>query len=134
MRKSSRGFTILEILIVFALIAGLMAFVGPRIFDALSKTKSQEAKIRLMDLAQQIDYYRLDTGKYPSSLQDLVRQPSGMDKWNGPYVKNPELLKDVWGNDYRYTVPGQNKAYDLTSLGADGREGGDGENKDITNQ
>ena len=134
MRNTSRGFTILEILIVFALIAGLMAFVGPRIFEALSKTKSQEAKIRLMDLAQNIDYYRLDVGKYPSSLQDLVRQPSGVDKWSGPYIKNPELLKDAWGNEYRYTVPGQNKPYDLTSLGADGREGGDGENKDISNQ
>ncbi len=133
LQRGSRGFTILEILIVFALIAGLMAFVGPRIFDALSKTKSKEAQIRLMDLAHNIEFYRLETGKYPQSLQDLVRQPSGVDKWAGPYVKNPDLLKDAWGNDYRYSVPGQNKPFDLTSLGADGREGGDGENKDITN-
>jgi general secretion pathway protein G len=132
--KRQVGFTILEILIVFVLIAGLMAFVGPRIFETLGRAKSQEAKIRLMDLSQQIELYRLEVGKYPGSLQDLVRQPSGVDKWNGPYVKNPDLLKDAWGNDYRYQVPGQSKPFDLISLGADGREGGDGENKDIANQ
>ena len=62
----------------------------------------------------------------------LVKQPAGVDKWNGPYVKEDEL-KDAWGNDYRYTVPGQGKAYDLVSLGADGAVGGEGENKDVTN-
>jgi len=55
-----------------------------------------------------------------------------VDKWNGPYAKDDDL-KDAWGNDYRYTVPGTNKAFDLVSLGADGKEGGEGANKDITN-
>ena len=132
--KRAAGFTILEIVIVFVLIAGLMAFVGPRIFEQLGRAKSNEAKIRLGHVAEQVEMYRLDVGKYPSSLQDLVTQPSGVDKWNGPYLKNPDLLKDAWGNDYRYQVPGQNKPFDLRSLGADGREGGEGENKDIANQ
>jgi len=130
--KRQRGFTILEIVIVFILIAGLMAYVGPKIFEQMGRAKSSEAKIRMQDLAGKIEIYRLEVGKYPDSLQSLVKQPAGVDKWNGPYAKDTDL-KDAWGNDYRFTVPGTNKPYDLVSLGADGKDGGEGENKDITN-
>ena len=131
-RRASRGFTILEIVIVFILIAGLMAFVGPRLFEQMGKAKSQEAKLRIQDLAGKIEMYRLEVGKYPENLQALVRQPSGADKWAGPYAKETDL-KDAWGNDYRYNVPGQGKNFDLVSLGADAKEGGDGENRDVSN-
>ena len=130
--RRQRGFTILEIVIVFILLAGIMAFVGPKIFEQMGRAKSQEARIRIQHLAGQIEMYRLEVGKYPENLQALVRQPPGLDKWNGPYVKDVDL-KDAWGNDYRYTVPGQGKAFDLVSLGADGKEGGEGENKDVSN-
>jgi general secretion pathway protein G len=132
MPRRQRGFTILEIVIVFILIAGIMAFVGPKIFEQLGRAKSQEARIKMQHVAGQIELYRLEVGRYPESLQALVKQPGGVDKWNGPYIKEADL-KDSWGNDYRYTVPGQGKAFDLVSLGADGREGGEGENKDIAN-
>jgi general secretion pathway protein G len=125
------GFTILEIVIVFILLAGIMAFVGPKIFEQMGRAKSQEARIRIQQLAGQIEMYKLEVGKYPDNLGALVRNP-GSDKWNGPYAKEPDL-KDAWGNDYRYTVPGTGKAYDLISLGADGKDGGEGENKDISN-
>ena len=130
--KRQAGFTILEIVIVFILLAGIMAFVGPKIFEQMGRAKSQEQRIRTQSLVGQIEMYRLEVGKYPGSLQDLLRQPSGVDKWNGPYIKEPDL-KDAWGNDYRYQVPGANKPFDLVSLGADGQVGGEGENKDITN-
>ena len=130
--RRQRGFTILEIVIVFILLAGIMAFVGPKIFEQMGRAKSQEARIRIQHLAGQIEMYRLEVGKYPENLQALVRQPPGLDKWNGPYVKDADL-KDAWGNDYRYTVPGQGKAFDLVSLGADGKDGGEGENKDVSN-
>ena len=126
------GFTILEIVIVFVLLAGIMAFVGPRIFQSMGQAKSAEQRIRTQTLVGNIELYKLEVGKYPENLQALVRQPSGVDKWNGPYAKDVDL-KDAWGNDYRYTVPGQGKAYDLVSLGADGRDGGEGENRDVTN-
>ena len=129
--RRQRGFTILEIVIVFILLAGIMAFVGPKIFEQMGRAKSQEARIRIQQLAGQIEMYKLEVGKYPENLGALVRNP-GSDKWNGPYAKEPDL-KDAWGNDYRYAVPGQGKAYDLVSLGADGRDGGEGENKDIGN-
>ena len=130
-RRDQRGFTILEIVIVFILLAGIMAFVGPKIFEQMGRAKSQEARIRIQHLAGQIEMYKLEVGRYPENLQALVRNP-GLDKWGGPYAKDDDL-KDAWGNDYRYTVPGTNKAFDLVSLGADGKEGGEGENRDVSN-
>jgi len=126
------GFTILEIVIVFILVAGLMSFVGPKIFEQMGRAKSSEAKIRIQQLAGQIEMYKLEVGRYPDNLQALVKQPAGVDRWNGPYAKDADL-KDAWGNDYRFTVPGTNKGYDLVSLGADNKEGGDGENRDVSN-
>ena len=131
--RRQRGFTILEIVIVFILLAGIMSFVGPKIFEQMGRAKSNEAKIRIQQLAGQVEMYKLEVGKYPENLQALVKQPPGTEgKWNGPYAKDPDL-KDAWGNDYRFTIPGQGKSYDLVSLGADGKEGGDGENRDVGN-
>ena len=130
--RRQRGFTILEIVIVFILLAGIMAFVGPKIFEQMGRAKSSEAKIRIQNLVGQIEIYKLEVGRYPDSLQSLVKQPAGVDRWNGPYAKDLDL-KDAWGNDYRYTVPGTTKAFDLISLGADNKEGGDGENRDVSN-
>jgi general secretion pathway protein G len=133
MRRSQGGFTILEIVIVFILLAGIMAFVGPKIFEQMGRAKSQEAKIRIQSLAGNIEMFRLEVGRYPGNLQELVRQPGGTEnKWNGPYAKEPDL-KDAWGNDYTYAVPGQGKPFDLSSMGADGKPGGDGENRDVSN-
>jgi general secretion pathway protein G len=129
-RRRQGGFTLMEIIVVFVLIAGLMAFVGPKIWEQMGKAKSKDALIRMQQLVGQIELYRLEVGKYPDSLQALVKQPPGVDKWSGPYAKEADL-KDAWGNDYRYTVPGLSRAYDLASLGADGREGGEGDNRDI---
>ena len=130
--KRHAGFTILEIVIVFILLAGIMAFAGPKIFEQMGKAKSAEARIRIQDLAGRIEMFKLENGRYPENLQALVKQPPGADKWAGPYAKDTDL-KDAWGNDYRYTIPGQGKAFDITSLCADNKEGGDGENRDQTN-
>ena len=131
--RRQRGFTILEIVIVFILLAGIMAFVGPKIFEQMGRAKSSEAKIKIQHLAGQVEMFRLEVGKYPQSLQELIRAPGGAEgKWNGPYAKEADL-KDAWGNDYSYSVPGQGKPFDITSLGSDGRPGGEGEAKDVSN-
>ena len=130
--RRQQGFTIFEIVIVFILLAGIMAFVGPKIFEQASKAKSKEAEVKLMSLAGQIEMYKLEVGRYPENLGALVRQPGGLEKWAGPYAKDAEL-KDAWGNDYRYTTPGTNRGFDLISFGADGKDGGEGENRDLRN-
>jgi general secretion pathway protein G len=130
--RRERGFTILELVIVFVLLAGIMAFIGPKIWEQAGKAKSSEARIRLQQMVGNIELYKLEVGRYPENLCALVTAPGGESKWNGPYAKAPDL-KDAWNNDYKYTVPGQGKPFDLSSLGADGREGGDGENRDISN-
>jgi general secretion pathway protein G len=132
-RLLQRGFTILEIVIVFILLAGIMAYIVPKIFEQKGRAETAQARIRVQHVAGQIEMYKLEVGKYPANLQDLLKQPSGAEgKWNGPYVKEPDL-KDPWGNDYRYTAPGQGKPFDLVSLGADGKEGGEGDNRDVSN-
>ena len=129
-QRRQRGFTMLEIVIVFILLAGIMAFVGPKIFEQMGKAKSSEQKIRNQQLIGQIEMYKLEVGKLPENLQALVKAPAGTDRWNGPYAKEADL-KDAWGNDYRYSIPGQGKAYDLVSLGADGAPGGEGVDADL---
>ena len=86
-----------------------------------------------LDHVGNIEMFRLEVGRYPGNLAELVRAPGGTEaKWNGPYAKEGDL-KDAWGNDYTYAVPGQGKPFDLLSMGADGRPGGDGENRDVSN-
>ena len=131
--RRARGFTLLEIVIVLIILGTMMAFLAPKIFEQMGKAKSSEARIRIQQLAGNIEIYKLEVGRVPENLQALVKQPGGVDKWNGPYAKEADL-KDAWGNDYKYSVPGTSgKAYDIVSLGADGKEGGEGENRDVTN-
>lgn len=133
MMRSQRGFTILEIVIVFVLIGSLLAFVVPKIYSQMGQAQTRDAGLRIQSLAGNIELYRLEVGKYPENLQALVRQPGGVERWNGPYAKEADL-KDPWQNEYRYVVPGTGgKPYDLISLGADGREGGEGADKDVRN-
>ena len=133
MRRKHAGFTILEIVIVFILLAGIMAFVGPKIWEQKTRAETSQAKMMMLHVNGQIEMYRTQVGKYPETLRDLVKQPAGADKWEGPYIKEADL-KDKWGNDYRYTLPGTNgRKFDLVSLGADGKEGGEGEDRDLSN-
>jgi general secretion pathway protein G len=131
--KRQRGFTILEIVIVFILLAGIMALVATQVFSGKDKAESNIAKTQLLHVASQIVLYQTETHRYPQSLQDLVKQPADVQNWGGPYLKASEL-KDYWGNDYVYGVPGtEGRKFDLTSYGADGKPGGDGADRDITN-
>lgn len=134
--KRARGFTLLEIVIVLIILGTIMAFVAPKIFGNLGRANSARAKANILQLEGQLDILKLEVGRYPTSqegLAALVAKPGGMDKWNGPYVKDAAQLKDPWGNDFRYTQPGTGKPFDIISLGADGKEGGEGEDKDVTN-
>jgi len=133
--RAARGFTLLELVIVLVILGTIMAFVGPKIFQQMGKANSATAKIMIQDVAGKLELFRLEVGRYPTAqegLQSLVKQPPGVDKWAGPYLKDTDL-KDPWGNDFKYNQPGNGKPYDLISLGADNQPGGEGENRDITN-
>jgi general secretion pathway protein G len=132
---AQRGMTLIEILVVLVLIGIVMGILGGNFIGRGEKAKADAARIEIGQIGQALDLYKLETGRYPSSsegLQALIAQPAGATNWNGPYWKKSTIPKDPWGNDYRYTSPGQKGAYDILSLGADGKEGGEGTNKDIT--
>jgi len=134
-KKRALGFTLVELLVVLAILGMLAALVGPQVLNQLGGAKSKSAAIQISDLEQALEIYKLDVGRFPNSSQGLtalVRQPSGVKGWNGPYLKKGELPMDPWGNPYEYRYPGQGGSPEITSLGADGRPGGSGEDADVT--
>jgi len=133
-RKHMSGMTLIEILVVLVLIGIVLGIVGGNFIGRGEKAKADAAKIEIGQIGQSLDLFKLEVGRYPSSqegLQALIAQPPGVNNWNGPYWKKSTLPKDPWGNEYKYVAPGQTGPYDIVSLGADGKEGGDGVNKDI---
>jgi general secretion pathway protein G len=129
------GFTLVEILVVIAIIGLIMGLVGPRVLNYLTDSKAKAAQIQIESLGSALDLYFLDTGKYPTSsegLSALVQRPGGRPTWNGPYLKGGNVPKDPWGNPYMYRSPGQHGIYDIMSYGADGQEGGTGASADLT--
>ena len=130
-----RGMTLIEILVVLTLIGIVMGIVGGNFLGKGEKAKADAAKIDIGQIALALDLYKLEVGRYPTSqegLQALVQAPAGAANWNGPYWKKAAVPKDPWGNEYKYASPGASAPYEIISLGADGKEGGEGVNKDIT--
>jgi general secretion pathway protein G len=128
------GFTLVELLVVLVILALLAALVGPRVIGYMSQSKIKTAKVQIASYQSALELYHLDMGHYPpaqAGLQDLVTQPSGSTGWAGPYL-DKAVAPDPWGNAYVYTADGTGAAYVLKSLGADGKEGGDGDNADIS--
>jgi general secretion pathway protein G len=133
--KRSRGFTLLELLVVVAIIGLLAGYVAPRYFSQVGKSEVNAAKAQIDALEKALDQYRLDAGSYPGNelgLNALVQRPPNEPKWNGPYLKKAVPL-DPWGKPYVYKIPGEKGDYDLLSYGKDGQPGGTGENADLTN-
>ena len=129
------GFSLIELLIVMVIMGLLAALVGPRMFGKVGKSKQNAARAQMALFETALDTYRLDVGKYPSTeqgLQSLRTKPSDEEKWDGPYLPKA-VPKDPWGNPYVYRRT-DNGEVEMISLGAEGTEGGEGEDKDISNR
>lgn len=123
---NSRGMTLIEILIVLAIIGTLMAFLLPNITGNLEKSRVKQTKIGMSQLINALNLYNTDCNKYPDTLDQLLKPDP--ECGGEAYIKKP--IKDAWGKDFIYTKT--DGSYTLKSLGKDGRENGDGYNKDIT--
>lgn len=134
--RRAAGFTLIELLVVLLILGMIAALAGPQVMNYLGESKAKAAKLQIEEFGSSLDLFKLDAGRYPETqegLQALVQAPPSLDagRWRGPYLKKKVVPKDPWGNDYKYVSPGQHGAYDIVSLGSDGREGGEGEAKDI---
>ena len=133
--KHSKGFTLLELLVVIVIIGLLAAYVGPKYFAQLGKSEVTVAKAQMESFEKSLDTYRLDVGRYPTTEEGMaalmVAPPAAATKWNGPYLKKAVPL-DPWGNAYVYRAPGAKSEYEIVSNGKDGQPGGTGENADIS--
>lgn len=134
-RRRQAGFTLIELLVVLVILGLLAGLVAPRVISYLGGARTGSAKVQIENFGSALDLYRLDNGTYPTTeqgLEALVSAPSGAPGWKGPYLNKNSVPRDPWGNPYHYTAPGQHGAYDLYSYGADNREGGDGDDRDVT--
>ena len=133
MRSSSRGFTLLELLVVIVIIGLLAGYVAPRYFSQVGKSEVQVARAQIDALEKALDQYRLDTSRYPSTeqgLDALTTKPANEARWQGPYLKR-SVPADPWGRPYVYRAPGAKSEFELVSYGRDGKPGGAGEDADI---
>jgi general secretion pathway protein G len=132
--RSSRGFTLLELLVVIVIIGLLAAFVAPKYFGQIGRSKIQIAKAQIDSFEKALDQYKIDTGHYPSSDAGLVAlfvQPANESNWHGAYLKKG-IPTDPWNHAYYYASPGkEGREYDIISYGADGVADGAGEDADI---
>jgi general secretion pathway protein G len=136
--KRARGFTLIEVMVVVVILGILAAFVVPQIMSRPDEAKMVKAQQDVLRLESALDLYRLDNGQYPSQgqgLAALVQKPSTppVPSHYNPSAYLKRLPKDPWGHEYQYRNPGLYGDVDIFSLGADGREGGEGVDSDIGN-
>lgn len=135
MMKRSRqaGFTLIELLVVMVILGLLAALVVPNYMKQGDKARVNTTRAQIEMIGTALDTFRLDIGRYPNSqegLEALRTRPSGLDRWDGPYLKK-DIPKDGWGNSFVYRSPGEQEPYELLSYGADGVAGGSGVDADI---
>ncbi|MGQ0663460.1 MAG: type II secretion system major pseudopilin GspG [Pseudomonadota bacterium] len=136
--RRQAGFTLIELVIVMAIIAMLAALIGPRLVGQLGESRVKSTKAQVEMLATALDSFRIDNRRYPTQqegLKALVERPDNLPTWSGPYLNKRQLPKDGWDRDFIYQIPPTRGGidYDLFSLGADSQPGGSGENADLGN-
>jgi general secretion pathway protein G len=136
--RRDRGFTLIEMMVVMVIIALIAALVGPRVMKHLGSSKEKTTLVQIEQLSAALESFKLEVGRYPTQqegLKALVENPGKAPNWKGPYLRKKELPQDAWGFPFYYELPAKRGGidYDLYSLGADGKPGGEGEDADIGN-
>lgn len=132
--EGEAGFTLIELLVVMVILVLLAGLVAPRVMGYLSSSRTKTAKVQIESLSTSLELFKLDVGRYPNEregLPALVARPGNAAKWNGPYLQKDKVPADPWGNAYSYRYPGRGGRFEIWSLGADGQEGGQGEDQDV---
>jgi general secretion pathway protein G len=133
-KRGTRGITLIEMLVVLAIIALFASLVAPRLLNKTDSARVTAARAQINAFMTALGTYKLDTGVYPSTelgLQALRQKPGNVNNWQGPYLPQ-EIPVDPWGRPYAYKYPGdQGDEPEIVCLGADGQPGGDGINTDI---
>lgn len=130
------GFTLVELLVVLAILGLLMAIATPTLLRHLGSAKIQTTHLEMKNIAAALDIFSIENGRYPSQqegLTALLLAPQGAAGWNGPYISKQNGLIDPWGQAYQYRIPGQHGPYDLYSLGPDGANSGTSEAGHVNN-
>jgi general secretion pathway protein G len=130
------GFTLVELLVVLAIIGLIAAIAAPQVLGYLGSARVDTAKAQIRNIESALELYYIDAGRYPSSeegLKALTEKPAGDDRWNGPYMKQKGALTDPWGAAYQYEGPSADKAFRVNSLGRDRKSGGEGQDADLSN-
>lgn len=140
LKKDSRGFTLIEIMVVIIILGILAVYIGPKIMGRPEEAKQVKAKVDISALETALKLYKLDNGVYPGTeqgLQALVEKPESGNvptKWrDGGYLDKNRVPKDPWKNDFVYLSPGVHSDFDIISYGSDGVPGGEKQNMDINN-
>lgn len=130
------GYTLVELLVVLVILVLLATFVTPRVIGYLSSSRTKAARIQIQSLSTVVEAFATDVGRYPTTdegLDALVKRPAALSQWHGPYINADTVPLDPWDRPYFYRSPGKKKSFDIYSLGQDGKEGGDGEDADVSN-
>jgi general secretion pathway protein G len=138
MKTDSRGFTLIELMVVIIILGVLAIYIGPKIMGRPEEAKQVKARVDITALETALKLYKLDNGVYPGTdqgLQALVEKPETGNvprKWkDGGYLEKNRVPKDPWGNEFVYLSPGAHGDFDIISYGSDGVPGGEEQNKDI---
>lgn len=135
MKRKTAGFTLIEIILVVVIMSLIAAIVVPRFFHKVEGSKRQIARTQIAMLENAIKLFKMDTGRFPTNeegLAVLLKNPGNIFNWDGPYLEK-SLPRDPWGRSFNYIFPGEHFDFEISSLGADGQPGGEGENQDIFN-
>ena len=133
--RQDAGFTLVELLVVLAILTMLATFVGPKVLGYLGKARSDTARVQISAIVSALELYAIDNGGYPPQdfgLNALVQPPPGAPRWNGPYLKKATGLLDPWGRTYGYRIDGATGQFNVFTLGRDNAVGGKGEDEDIS--